>query len=148
MIKSRSEIHYLIKNYSWMMKLIIMKRQEMVSNSHSLTSKYGIEAALPTSKGNQSDPVYLEVLRIEKYNQKFEKMKRNLQFILKHQEVITDEKNAFIFNRLLDGLTIREISDEINISFAQVNRRKNEIVNQIYESQFKEEMTQTTQMKI
>jgi len=148
MIKSKSEIHYLIKNYCWMMQLIIMKRQEMVNGSQSLTAKYGIEATLPSAKGNTSDPVYLEVLRIEKHNKKVEKMKKNLQFILKHQDVITDEKNAYIFNRLLDGLTLREIGHEMNISFAQVNRRKNEIVDQIYEEQFKEEMTRMAQTKI
>lgn len=128
----KQQIHEAIKGYHWMMNLLISKRYEALSGG-GLTAKYGIESTLP--KGNNtSDPVYQEILRLEKYEQNTKRVKEKVMFVQKYSRCIQNTKNKIILDMLLDGMPLREIALELDMSLSGVNRRKAQIVNQIYQS--------------
>ena len=89
---NKQEIHEAIKDYRWIMNMLIRKRSELTKDSKGLVGKYGIEATLP-KPNNISDPVYQEMLRIEKYNKNTKKLRNKVMFIQKHSKCVTDVKN-------------------------------------------------------
>ncbi len=131
---NKKEIHDAIFNYHWMIRLLINKRAEMTGNSNPLVAKYGIEASMPIASGNVSDPVYQEFLRIERYEKNTEKIRNKVMMIQKHSKAITNLKEQVILDKLLDGKSMREIASELDMSLGAVNRKKNIIVNKIYQS--------------
>ena len=54
--------------------------------------------------------------------------------IQKHSKAITNLKEQVILDKLLDGKSMREIASELDMSLGAVNRKKNIIVNKIYQS--------------
>lgn len=131
---NKKEIHDAIFNYHWMIRLLINKRVEMTGSSNQLVAKYGIEASMPIASGNVSDPVYQEFLRIERYEKNTEKIRNKVMMIQKHSKAITNLKEQVILDKLLDGKSMREIASELDMSLGAVNRKKNIIVNKIYQS--------------
>lgn len=131
---NKKEIHDAIFNYHWMIRLLINKRAEMTGSSNTLVAKYGIEASMPIASGNVSDPVYQEFLRIERYEKNTEKIRNKVMMIQKHSKAITNLKEQVILDKLLDGKSMREIASELDMSLGAVNRKKNIIVNKIYQS--------------
>ena len=143
---TRNDVAEAIKDYRWMMKLIIMRRGQMTGSSNSLVAKYGVEASLPKASGGNSDPVYQEVLRIEKYNSKTKAMQDTVLMIQKHSQAITDTRNMMILDSLLDGRTLREIASEFDMSLSAVQRQKDMIINEIHKSVQAEQMGQMERM--
>src|SRR5690625_195503 len=137
------EIHEAIKDYRWMMKFLITKREDSIGG---LTARYGIEATLPKPQGSYSDPVYQEMLRIEKHDKNVEKIKKKVMFIQKHSKSIQNTRNKIILDLLLDGLTLREVAIELDMSLSGVKRRKDTIVNQMYQSAKAEQKEQKKQI--
>ncbi|MDC3414282.1 hypothetical protein [Terrihalobacillus insolitus] len=135
------EIHEAIKDYSWMIKVLISKRKEMVESSNGLVAKGGIESTLPKPQ-NISDPVYQEILRIEKYEKNTNRVRKKVMFIQRHSKCIKNTKNKIILDLLLDGLPLREVALELDMSLSGVKRRKDVIVNQIYQSHKAEQKAQ------
>lgn len=144
---NKREIHDAIMDYHWMIKLLIAKKAEMTGNSDSLVGKYGIDASLPKGKGNTSDPVYQEMLRIERFNRNTEKIRRKVMMIQKHSKAINNIRDQLILDELLDGRSLREIAYDLNMSLSAVKRRKDNIVNKIYSSIQAEQSAQTEQKK-
>ncbi|WP_080875559.1 hypothetical protein [Oceanobacillus timonensis] len=142
---NKHEIHETIKNYRWMMKLLINKRLENVEQTNTLVSKYGIEATMPKAQGSTSDPVYQEIIRMEKHERKTKKIRNKIILIQKHSAAVKNERDQLILDELLDGKPLREIAIEMDMSLSAVNRRKINIVNQIYSSIQAEQMAQTEQ---
>lgn len=131
---NKKEIHDAIFNYHWMIRLLINKRDEMTGSSNSLVAKYGVEAATTGVKENVSDPIFQEFLRIERYEKNTERIRRKVTMIQKHSKSITNLKEQLILDKLLDGKSMREIASELDMSLGAVNRKKNIIVNKIYQS--------------
>lgn len=140
---NRKEIHDAIFNYHWMIRLLINKKAEMTGVSQTLIAKYGIEANMPKGKGTASDPVFQEILRIERYERNTERIRKKVQMIQKHSKAITNIKEQLILDMLLDGMSLREIASKLDMSLAAVNRKKDEIVDKIYLSIQSERMEQT-----
>lgn len=135
----------MIKDYSWMIKLLISRRLEAVGSSQGLTTVYGIESSLPKPKGTNSDPVYQEVLRIESYESKNKKVREKVLFIQRHSKAITGIQNQLILNRLLDGEPMREIALDMDMSLSGINNRKEIIVQKIFKSYLSEQIEQIEQ---
>ena len=131
---NKKEIHGAIFNYHWMIRLLINKRDEMSGSSNSLVAKYGVEVATTGVKENVSDPIFQEFLRIERYEKNTERIRRKVTMIQKHSKSITNLKEQLILDKLLDGKSMREIASELDMSLGAVNRKKNIIVNKIYQS--------------
>lgn len=140
---NKKEIHDAIFNYHWMIRLLINKKVEMTGVSQTLIAKYGIEGSLPKGKGSVSDPVFQEILRIERYERNTERIRKKVQMIQKHLKAITNIKEQLILDMLLDGMSLREIASKLDMSLAAVNRKKDEIVDKIYLSIQSEQMKQT-----
>lgn len=144
---NKQEIHEAIKDYRWMMRLLISKRQESVNGSNGLTAKYGIEATLPKPQGDPSDPVYQEMLRIEKYEKNTRRIRKKVLLIQKHAKSIVSTKDQLILDELLDAKPLRDIAIDLDMSVSAVKRRKDAIVNQIYLSVQAEQMAQMAQKR-
>lgn len=129
---NKKQIHEAIKDYPWMMKMIIKKREQ---SSNGLTAQYGIEATLPKPKGVTSDPVYQEVIRFERRDRDIKRIRDKVLFIQERSKVITDTRDRVILDMLLDGMTLREISMELETSISNINKRKINIVNTMHEVQ-------------
>lgn len=140
---SRQDIHDMIRDYSWMINLLVTRRLEVVGSSRGLTSVYGIEATLPKPKGVNTDPVYQEMLRIEEYDENNKKIKEKVLFIQKHSKAIRDMQNRIILNRILDGESLKDIANDMNMSISGINYRKELIVEQMYESYLSERTVKT-----
>lgn len=133
---NKQEIHEAIKDYHWMIRLLMNQRQEALT-SNGLTAKYGIEASLP-KPNTTSDPVYQEFLRIEKYESNTIRLKKKVMFLQKHSKAIRNTKDKIILDKLLDGMSMRDIAVELGMSLSGVKGRKDNIVHLIYESAQKE----------
>lgn len=144
---SKKEVHDAIFNYHWMMRLLINKKEEMTGSSNPFVAKYGTDASLPNAKNNTSDPVYQEFLRIERYEKNTEKIKKKITMIQKHSKSINNLKEQLILDKLLDGKSMREIASELDMSLGAVNRKKDVIVNKIYQSIQMEQTKQTEQKR-
>lgn len=144
---SKKEVHDAIFNYHWMMRLLINKKEEMTGSSNPFVAKYGTDASLPSTNNNVSDPVYQEFLRIERYEKNTEKIKKKIMMIQKHSRSITNLKEQLILDKLLNGKSMREIASELDMSLGAVNRKKDVIVNKIYQSIQMEQTKQTEQKR-
>lgn len=144
---NKQEIHAAISNYHWMIKLLVQRRLENVGGSKGLTAQYGIEATLPGAN-EPGDPVYQEILRIEKHESKNKRLKNKVIFIQKHSQGIKNDKDRVILDFLLDGMSLRDIALEMNMSLSGVNHRKNIIVNSIFDSAQIEQTEQKEQKKV
>ena len=142
---NKYEISAAIKNYKWMMQLLINRRLEAVSGSRSLIAQYGIDAAMPKAQNSPSDPIFNEIQRIEKHEKNTRKIRRKVLMIQKHSKVIKGEKDVLVLDMLLDGLPLREIASELNMSIGSVQSSKDRIINKIYESIQNEQSEQIEQ---
>lgn len=144
---NKREIYDAIRNYRWMMKVLISKRMEETQKSGSLVSKYGIEASLPKPQSDPSDPVYQEILRIERYEKNTNKIRRKVVLIQRHSKAIKNTRDQLILDMLLDAKSLRDIAVELDMSVSAVKRRQDVIVNQIYSSIKAEQMAQAAQVE-
>jgi DNA-binding CsgD family transcriptional regulator len=137
----KGKIHEAIRNYHWMIRLLVQRRLEVVGGSAGLTGRYGIESTLPGTK-EPGDPVYQEMLRIEKYEKKSKRMRDKVLFLQKHSQAVTNDRDRVILDFLLDGMSLRDIALELDMSMSGVNHRKNAIVEKIYQDAQMEQMEQ------
>lgn len=140
---NKQDIHDMIRDYRWMINLLIARRFEAVGSSQGLTTIYGIEATLPKPQGTNTDPVYQEYLRIEEYEQNNKKIREKVLFIQRHSKAIKDVQNKIILNRLLDGESLKEIAKDMNMSASGINYRKELIVDEMYNSYVSAQKEQT-----
>jgi len=138
----------MIKDYNWMMRMLISSRLEATGTSQGLTTVYGIEATLPKPQGTNSDPVYQEVLRLEKNDVYNEKITQKVMFIQKYSKKVKGVKNQIILSKLLNGEPMRDIAKEMNMSLSGISNRKEMIVNDMYECYKTEQNEQITKNKV
>lgn len=135
-MKKEKEIKYILHNYHWMIQTIALKRNELAQEAgERIVAQYGIEAAMPKAQGNNSDPIYNEVVRRQKAHSSVSKLEEKVRFIQEHMHVITDEKEQIVLHKLLDGYSLRAISRITGNSFSKVRTSKDNIARQLYEAQ-------------
>jgi len=89
----KKEIEQALRDYHWMVRLLVAKRQEMDDDiGINLTARFGIDASLPKPQGNPTDPVYFEYLRRAEEWKEVEKIERKVRFIQMRVGCIKDEK--------------------------------------------------------
>ncbi|MFS0560122.1 hypothetical protein AB1K91_05235 [Terribacillus sp. 179-K 1B1 HS] len=142
---SKHDIHEAIDDYRWMMNVLIERRKESLNGSQGLVAKWGIEATLPKPQGDPSDPIYQEMLRIERFDKNNKKLQDKVRMIQKHSKAVKGMKDQLVLDGVLNGLTLREIASQLNMSLTAVKRRKDIIVNEIYMSVQVEQMVQMEQ---
>lgn len=125
----KKQIKSALHNYHWMIQIIKLKKQELDQDAgERITSQYGVQASLPKPQGNNTDPVYFEVLRRDKEWKTIEKIEKKVRFIQQRMGVITDEKELTVLNRILDGWSLRHISHKLGIPLTNVRRIRDNIV--------------------
>ena len=136
---NKKEIENLIYDYHWMKKEVDRLEKVLWGSPIPIKSagvaQYGIEAAMPKAQGNNSDPIYNEVVRRQKAHSSVSKLEEKVRFIQEHMHVITDEKEQIVLHKLLDGYSLRAISRITGNSFSKVRTSKDNIARQLYEAQ-------------
>ena len=124
-----------LHNYHWMIQMLKLKKQEMDQDAgERITSQYGLQASMPKPKGNNTDPVYFEVIRRDKEWRTIEKIEQKVRFIQQRMSAITDEKELTVLNRILDGWSLRYISHKLGIPLTNVRRIRDDIVSKMYDA--------------
>lgn len=130
----KKQIKSALHNYHWMIQTIALKRKEMFHDAgDNITAMYGIEATMPKPQGNQSDPIFQEYLRREGEWKDIEKLKRKVMSIQERTVCIRDEKERAVLNRIMDGMSLREISRQLGLSHTHVRHIRDSIVNHMHE---------------
>jgi DNA-binding NarL/FixJ family response regulator len=132
---TKNEIYKAISDYHWMIKVLINSRLEYKSISQSFVAKTGIESVMPNGKGSHSDPIYQEMLRLEKYENKNKNIIEKVEFVQQHMKYIKHERDNIILNSILCGTPMREIAEELDTSIGAVQKRKEVIAKIMYQSQ-------------
>lgn len=125
---NKKQIHEAIKDYPWMIKLLMTKREQ---SSKGLVAQYGIESVMPKAQGGTTDPIYQEMLRIEKYDENIKGIRHKVMFVQRYSQFVTNIRNRMILDLLLDGLPFREVALELDMSISGVKHRKDDIVEQM-----------------
>lgn len=128
------EIKYILHNYHWMIQTIALKRNELSDAGERLVAQYGIDAAMPKASGGNSDPIFHEVIRRQKAHSSIIKIEKQVRFIQKHMDAITDEKERLVLNKLLDGHSLRGIARNTGMTFSAVRTHKDNIAKKLHKS--------------
>ncbi len=128
---NKREIENALRDYKWMINEIKRQRELLDDAGSNLTAKYGIEAAMPKAKGATSDPVAQEVIRREKKSKWVHKLEQKVTFIQKRIPVIKNERERAVLECLLDGMSMRAISNHMGLSERHIFRIRDSIVNQM-----------------
>lgn len=129
----KKEIEQALRDYHWMVRLLVAKRQEMDDDiGINLTARFGIDASLPKPQGNPTDPVYFEYLRRAEEWKEVEKIERKVRFIQTRVGCIKDEKEKVVLNMILDGKSLRDIAKKLGMSHTNVRAIRDSIVDQFY----------------
>lgn len=120
--------------YYWSMKRL----QDMRSNLENIFAKVaagGVESTMPKGQGGTSDPIYNEVLRRERATKALEPLRRKVLFIQRFTASPAydqmDWKNKIILELTLEGLSQRQIADELRMHHNTVNNRQRQIAKKI-----------------
>jgi hypothetical protein len=124
----KKEIENILKDYHWMMNSIKLERESLKDIDGNFTAKYGIEASLPKAIGNNSDPIFKETLRREKRWGKIVKYENKVRLIQDRIHCVINEREHEVLHWLLEGKSLRWISDHMGLSPTHIHRIKNSII--------------------
>lgn len=125
------QIEALLKDYHWKLHSVRIMRESIGEVSSNLTAQYGLEAAMPKSKGSPSDPILKEVERRDKRWKKILAYEREIQFIQARLSLVIDERESEVLHWLLEGKSMRWIGFHMGLSDRHIGRIKKSISNQI-----------------
>ena len=125
---SKAEIENILKNYHWMLNSIKIMRENMDELIGSQTAMYGIDASLPKSQGQNSDPVYNDVVRRSKYWKRIAKYEEKVKIIQERLHLITDDREIEVLNWMLEGKGYSWIARHMGLSERHIRRIKDSIV--------------------
>ncbi|MDY7044416.1 DNA-binding response regulator [Virgibacillus sp. M23] len=128
---NKQEIKNALKDYSWMVKEIKRQRKILEDAGTSLVAQSGIESAMPKPEGNTSDPVAREVIRRDKKYTWINRLEKKVSFIQERIPVITDERELAVLECLLDGMSVRAISNHMGLTTRHIQRIRNSIVSRM-----------------
>jgi hypothetical protein len=132
---TKKEIEHILKNYHWMMNSIKLERESLkIDVGGNLSAQYGIEASMPKAHGQNSDPVFQEVIRRGKRWKKIERYEKEIKVIQDRIDKIKDERESEVLYWLLEGKSYRWIGQHMGFSSSHIKRLRDSIVNQLAES--------------
>lgn len=124
---TKKEIESILKDYHWMLNSIKIMR-DCLTSSKGLVSQYGEEASLPKQKGRTGDPVYNEVVRRTKYQDKIKEYEEKVKIIQDRLHVITNVRETEVLHWLLEGKSYTWIARHMGLSERHIRRIKDSIV--------------------
>ncbi|MBR7798346.1 MAG: DNA-binding response regulator [Bacillota bacterium] len=128
---NKQEIKNALKDYNWMVKEIKRQRKILEDAGTSLVAQSGIESAMPKPEENTSDPVAREVIRRDKKYTWINRLEKKVSFIQERIPVITDERELAVLECLLDGMSVRAISNHMGLTTRHIQRIRNRIVSRM-----------------
>lgn len=124
-------------DYHWNMKRLQDMRNSL-ENIFAKTTNYGIEATMPKAQGGTSDPIYNEILRRERAAKSLGPLREKVLFI---QAFVNspaydrmDWKNKLILDLTLEGMSQRQIADELQMHHNTVHSRQKQIAKKIVQN--------------
>lgn len=108
-----TEVKQLITDYHWMRRLIDHQVYEYDSTS---IGQYGIESSMPKGQGTTGDKVLVRVIRNDKARRKTQELIDKVDFIDKHEHLISNDKNYHILQLLKQGESKNRIMVLMQIS--------------------------------
>lgn len=128
---NKEQISKLIHDYHWMVALLVDERKQLLS-SLGMVAQGGIESAMPKGQGNHSDPIYNEVIRMEKEQKHYDKIRQKVLFIQNRIDHIHNDKDRSVLAYMLQGQSYTEISVRLNMSVDEVRGCKRRIVKALH----------------
>ena len=130
---NKKEIEQALRDYRWMINEIKRQRELLNDVNPSVTAQGGIESSLPKAKGVTGDPVAREVIRRDKASRWVQNLEKKVLFIQERIPIIKDEREKAVLQCMLDGMSMRAISQHMGLSERHVFRLKDSIVSQMAE---------------
>lgn len=129
---NKKEIEQALRDYLWMMNEIIREREEL---NHIIGGNVvaHIDDMPKAAGGTTSDPVANEAIRRINKSKRVEKLETKVLEIQRRAKVIKDERELTVLNCMMDGLSMRAISNHMGLSERHVFRLKDSIVKQMAE---------------
>lgn len=143
---TKMTIDTILKDYHWMMKSISILRESMKDVGVGLTTRYGEESDMPKAQGISSDPVYKETVRRAKRYKKVVQYEEKVKLVQNLIHVIEDNREIEILHWLLEGKSYRWIGKVMDISFSQVKRMRDSIIDKLTEEAISTEYTKETKL--
>ncbi|MGX9931969.1 DNA-binding response regulator [Virgibacillus salarius] len=128
---NKKEIENALRDYKWMINEITRQRAFLADAGTNIVAQSGIESSMPKAKGNTSDPVAREVVRRDKKYTWINRLENKVSFIQERIPAITDERELAVLECLLDGMSMRAISNHMGLSERHIFRIRDAIVSQM-----------------
>lgn len=134
MTYSAADILSIMTRYNWMINYMASIREEL-NAIYAPVAKYD---GMPHATNDNSDPIWNEILRIEKQFYDYGETGKRVLFMqnflrTKHYEEM-EEKNKIILNHTLDGMKQTKIAKLLMCSQPAIQYRQCKIAEYIYEA--------------
>lgn len=134
---SEKQVLNMMYDYHWNMKGLQNMRSRLES-IFAKTTNYGIEATMPKAVGGVSDPIYNEILRREQATKALDDIREKVLLIQHFANSPMydrmDWKNKMILNLTLEGMSQRQIADELQLHHNTVHSRQRQIAKKIVQN--------------
>lgn len=130
---NKKEIENALRDYKWMINEIKRQREIQSDAGTNLVAQSGIESAMPKAQGTTSDPVAIEVVRRDNKFSWVHKLEKKVTFIQERISLIKESREIAVLECMLDGMSMRAISNHMGLSERHIFRIKNSIVSQMAE---------------
>lgn len=124
-------------DYHWSMKRL-QDMRESLNKIFTKTTAYGVEATMPKAQGGVGDPVYNEILRRERAAKALDPLREKVLFIQHFTNSPAydrmDWKNKLILDLTLEGMSQRQIADEMQMHHNTIHNRQKQIAKMIVQS--------------
>ncbi|WP_038246235.1 helix-turn-helix domain-containing protein [Virgibacillus salexigens] len=128
---NKKEIGNTLRDYKWMINEIKRQREFLKDAGTNLVAQSGIESAMPKAQGGTSDPVAREVVRRDKKYTWINRLERKVTYIQERIPAISNERELVVLECLLDGMSMRAISNHMGLSERHIFRIRDAIVSQM-----------------
>lgn len=132
---SLNEIKTMIYEYRWRKNVLIQQGFDIDSIT---TSQYGIDATMPKAQGSVGDIVGNTVVNNNKVQRMYKKNINTVSFIDEYEQYIDNDKNYQILQYIKDNYKKSVIQDTFEIGQTNLDNRVNDIVNILYQHQYKQ----------
>ncbi|MFS0689548.1 DNA-binding response regulator [Sporosarcina sp. Marseille-Q4943] len=127
----KEEMEQLLKDYHWMINSVKVIREGMNEVGEGMTSRYGLEAAMPKASGRPNDPIYREFNRRERRLKKVYEYERKIQLVQERIPLITEDREIEVLHWLLEGKSLRWIGRHMQLSDRHIGRIKDAVIDKM-----------------
>lgn len=127
---NKAEIEQALRDYMWMMNEIIREREEMehIKGGNMISQITDMPKA---AGGTTGDPVANEAIRRADKSKRIQKLEQKVLFIQKYSKYIKDSREIAVLNLMLDGMSMKAISNHMKLSRTHIYNIKESIVSKI-----------------